>query len=250
MAPDLQIITILIVLFTFAATLIIRRRRPLPMRPISAYEVLPDLANESIEASRPLHIGLGGASLGDENTILTLVAAEAAYYAIQPATIGDAPPIVTTSETSTLPLAVDTLRRAYASRGMIDAYRGTSARWYPAGPRALAYSGALTTLAGDDQLSSHVLVGQYGVELALVLASASRRGLTTIASSSTLTGQAVAYAMADHALIGDELYGGAAYLGKLPHLANRNLTIDLMRWLLIVILLLLMAYNLAQQYGR
>ena len=249
MASDVQIITILIILFTFAASLIIRRRRPLPMRAISAYTVLPDLANESIEASRPLHIGLGGSALGGENTMLALVAAEAAYYAIQPATISDAPPIVTTSETSTLPLAVDTLRRAYASRGMIDAYRGTAARWYPAGPRALAYSGALTTLPADDHLSSHVLVGEFGVELALVLASANRRGLTTIATSNSLTGQAVAFAMADHALLGDELFGGAAYLGKLPHLSNRNVTIDLLRWVLIVIIVLLMAYNLAQQFG-
>ncbi|QPC83485.1 hypothetical protein G4Y79_03630 [Phototrophicus methaneseepsis] len=249
MASDVQVITIIIIVVTFAVSLIVRRRKPAPLRPISAYSVLPTLAGESIESSRPLHIGFGGASLGDENTMLALVAAEAAYYAIQPATIGDIAPILTTSETSTIPLAVDTLRRAYASRHMLASYTSTNVRWYPAGPRALAYSGALTTLAGDDRINSHVLVGRYGVELSLVLASAGRRGLTTIATSSTLEGQAVAYAMADHALIGDEIFGGAAYLSGSAHLANRNLTIDLLRWALIIAMLLLLAANLAQQYS-
>lgn len=249
MATELQVLALLVVLVAFVTTLLVRRRRPTPLRPIDAYKVTPTLAAASIEAGQPLHVGLGGIGPGENDTVLALVAAEVAYYTSLPATVGDVSPIYTTSQTEMLPLAIDTLQRAYNARHMLEGYHPVNVRWYPSGQRALAYAGAVSTLPGDDRLASNVLIGRFGPELALMLDASQRYNVPSIAYSTELTGQAIAYALADHALIGDEVYNAGAYLSGRANLTNRSLTLDLLRWVLVFVMFVLFLINLIQQAG-
>lgn len=242
MSSTTQVVSIVIILLALATNLIltqsIRRRRAVPLRPIRAFEMLPLMIGEAVEADRPLHLSFGHAGVGGESTVLALATAELAYQAARRAAIGVTAPIVTVSNTSALPLAQDTLRRAYFSRDRMVPYSGSRARWYPSGSQSLAFAAALTATIGDDRVAGNVLAGQYGSELALVLEQAQRRRVPTIATSASLDGQAVAYAMSDFPLIGEEVFAAGGYLGDTASQTAVLAAQDVLRWLLILAILL------------
>lgn len=230
-----QVITTLILLATLVVSVIAtqfirRRRQAFPMRAIPAYETIPLMVGEAIEAGRPIHVSFGSAGLGGNNTALALASAEMFYQVAQHNLPGAT--VLTMSDPSALPLGYGTLRRAFASRR--DRQSASSARWYPAGSRSLAFAAALTGMLGDERVSGSVLVGSYGAELALILEAAARRRQSSVAGSVDLDGQAVAFAMADQALIGEEMFIAGAYLGDSATQRGSVVTLDVLRWLLIL----------------
>lgn len=229
----LAITVILGVLVLNAITIVVRRRGVLPMRRLRALEHLPFMMSADIESGRSTHFSMGHSAIGTDDTMLALSSADFIMLAAQSATVGDAPPIITTSATSTIPLAIDTVRRAYQLRDRLTDFQPVQARWYPQGVNSLAYAGAITALQADDKLGGNVLVGRFGAELALITFGAQRHEQAVIAGSDRLTGQAVAYAMADAAVIGEELFALPGYMSEQPHLAHRNITLDIVRGLLI-----------------
>jgi hypothetical protein len=236
----LGILVILLTLVTIViVTQFIRRRRDLvALRRIPAYERLPVMAGQSIEAGRPLHISLGSAGIGGESTVLTITSAELAYQLARRTATGDAPPILTLSAASALPLGQDTLRRAYQSRGLPERYKARNVRWYPSGAGGLAFAGGVAVMMHEDRIVGNVMAGSYGPELALILDTSARHGLPSIAVSDQLEGQAVAYAMADDALIGEEIFAAGSYLGGGASQIGESVAIDLLRWLLIAVLVI------------
>lgn len=253
MDGTIQIITVLILLLTMVVSVIVtqfvRRRRDLyALRPIPAYRALPLVVGEAIEANRPIHVSFGSAGLGGGTTPLTLASAELFYQTAERAAIGGVSPILTVSDPTAIPLGQDTLRRAYQSRGLLDSYQGGSVRWYPAGARSLAFAAALTATMGDDRVSANILVGSFGSELALVAEASARRDRTIIASSDQLEGQAVAFAMADYPLIGEEIFTAGAYLGDSPaHIAG-VVTQDVLRLVLVLAILIPTVFALGDAF--
>lgn len=248
-------LTILILIITFVAmvigTQVIRRRRAaFPLRAIPAYTSLTPLVGAAIEANRPVHLSAGSAGLGGENTVLALANAELFYRVAQQAAIGATPPLITTSDTTAIPLSYDTLRRAYESRGLLGGYRASSVRWYPAGPRSLAYAAVLTASISVNNVNTNILVGSFGPELALVAEAAARRDQAVIAASDQLDGQAVAYAMSDQPLIGEEIFAAPAYLGDEASFRAALVTQDLLRWLLIIGIVVLSVATVDEGFAR
>lgn len=242
-----QYLTILIIVgvFVLNAVNIVVRRRGFPlMRKIDALDSFAHTANESIEANRPLHIGLGNITPGTESTMLALVTTEFANYAAQHVTVSDSSPILTVSAAVAIPLATDTLKRAYESRNLLDRYRFDFARWYPSGSQSLAYAAAVTSMQNDDHLGANIFIGDYGAELALMIRASRRHEHTAIAGSTSLVGQAVAYGMANHALIGEEVFAASGYLSGNHSLGVRNVSIDIVRVLIALIIIILTVFSL------
>jgi hypothetical protein len=238
-----QVITVLILLLAMVISVIVtqfilRRRNLVTLRTIPAYAELPLRVGEAIEANRPIHISLGSAGLGGGNTLLTLASAELFYQTAQRAAIGAVPPILTVSDPTAIPLGQDMLRRAYRARNLLERYPLGSVRWYPAGARSLAFAAALTATLADDRIANNVLVGNFGPELALVTDTAARRDQGVIAASDQLEGQAVAYAMSDQPLIGEEIFTAGAYLGDSATQTGSVVTMDILRLLLILAMLI------------
>lgn len=234
-----QIIAIFVLIIAFVAVVAMPRfGRKRPHRRIPAYEMLPAMVGTAIEADKPIHLSLGGAGVGSEQTILAISSAELVYYVASRATIGDSSPILTVSNPLSLPLAQDTLRRAYHSTGLSNRFSGLSARWYPSGRRSLAFVAGISGMLGVERPAAHVLVGSYGAELALILMGTTRRRVTTIASSDQLDGMAVAYVLSDAPLLGEEMFVSNAYLGDAKDAIRSDTTaLDLLRWLVILTML-------------
>lgn len=237
-----QVLALLIVVVALVVVVIVtqflRRRGDLfALRRLAAYDALPGFVSRAIETDQRLHLSLGSAGIGGETTLLAVVSAELAYQVAREAAIGDTPPLFTLTDASALPLAQDTLRRAYANRGRLAALQPGSTRFLPAGTRSLAFAAAVTAMQHDDRLSGHVLAGRYGPELALILEAAARRGLPTVAVSDQLEGQAIAYALADDPLIGEEVFAAGAYLGGGASQKAGIVATDMLRWLVILVMI-------------
>ncbi len=224
---------VLAVLFVFATVVLVytaryfqRRGRQRALRRIAGVERVGEWTKQSIEANRPLHLALGGAAVGEDNTAVALAGAEFFHHLVERANASDVSPIVTMSAASSIPLGQDTVRRAWRSGDYL-----ARAQWYPPD---IAYAAAVTgALQGEDP-AAHILAGSFGPELALMIDTAGRRGQGSLAVSDRLEGQAVAYAMADEYLIGEEIFAAAGYATDDGRAQADAIVLDVWRALLIM----------------
>src|SRR5690606_19929656 len=90
---------------------------------------------------------------------------------------------------------------------------------------------------GDERVSGGVYVGEFDASLALPLEAIARRRGTTVAGSTHLEGQAVAYALADSPILGEELFVSGAYLGDPASEKAVLVALDVLRWLVVAALI-------------
>lgn len=249
-----QVISILLIVLALVVSIIAtqfvrRARNRFPLRVIPAFSVLPDYVGLSIEANSPLHLAMGSSGVGGTSTLLSLASAEFFYQIAQRASISDVAPILTMSNASSLPLAQDTLRRAFISRGRATRYSFTNARWYPTGSRSMAYAAAITSLMNNKQPAANIFAGSFGIELGLMMEAGARRNIPSIGVSDQLEGQAVAYAFSEHVLIGEEIFAAGAYLGQGASQVAEQIALDMLRWLLIIGIVGTMLYGLFTRGG-
>jgi hypothetical protein len=85
----------------------------------------------------------------------------------------------------------------------------------------------------SENASSHILIGNFGPEVGLLIQAAEQQRAFTLAASDALPAQAVLYATSGEMLIGEELYAIPAYLNAgTVHTASLRLQ-DILRWLII-----------------
>lgn len=248
---DLQIVATLGLLliagasFYLASLRLRRRRTPLDLRYIRGYDLMPYAIDESVESGRPMHFSFGASAVGGETTPAALAAAGLMYYLIRRLSFERNLPLITLSDPITLALGSDTLRRAYMARDNLEAYRWNTTTWYPQGERSLAFGAGAAAHSANMDVSSHVLLGAFGLEIAYLLESGRRRGQRLIANSTQLEGQAVAYVMADEKIIGEEIFVGDAYLNPSDVLSLSSLIAqDTLRWVVIILIIIGVIVNL------
>lgn len=212
------------------------------LRPMSAFERVPDWSSQAIEADRPLHLAFGSASIGEDNTATALANAELFHHIIEKNSAADTPPALSTSAPTTVPLA-----SAKVDAAWMGADAAHNVHWYPQGKRALGYAAGVTAVIGDGEPPAHILAGSFGAELGLILDSARRNRQGTLAVSDQLQGQAVAYAMADEALIGEELFAAPAWVSDEGRAAADAIVMDVWRALLMILVTLALVLGMAGQ---
>ncbi len=208
-----------------------------PLRTIAAYTRIPLAAGEAVESGKVVHLSFGSSAVRDSTTLSALAASAILYHFAERAALGDRQSMVTMSDPVTLGLGQDTLRRAYKSQGVLGKYQTTMARWYPQGPLSLAFAAGVGTAMADEGIATNVLLSRFGPELMLIGESAVRNNQSIIAQSDQISGQAVAYVIADMPLIGEELYVGEAYLGRSSLALGGVIAQDILRYLVIVIII-------------
>ncbi len=226
-------LTVVLLVIAFAATLVGRfvvRRFGMRLRRIPAYEALPLLTADAVESNHRLHFSLGQSALVGESTVSALVGAELFYRLAARLAVAEQTPTLSLAHPLTLPLAQDTLRRAYEHRQHLEKWRSRLAAWYPEG---IAFAAGVASLSADRHDHSLVLLGRYREELALLGEGALRHDQRMIAHSDWVEGQAVAFAQAAHVLLGEELYVGSAYLGGNALERGGVLALETLRWLVI-----------------
>jgi len=248
---------LLLVLF-FAALIVVltpivwragrQGRNPLPpLRPIDGYSSVPRAIGEAVETGRRLHVSLGSGAVGGGETAAVLAGLTVVEQLAQSASISDKPPVVTSGDGLATILAQDTLRRVYAQQNVLERYDPNSARLAGATPLSFA-AGAMLTVP-EASVAANFLTGSFGSEIAPVAEAGARAGITQIAGAPDPTAQAVAYAVADHPLVGEELFVAGAYLrrgpGQAAHIASAYAQ-DVLRLAIVAIMI---ALSLARATG-
>ncbi|MBM4422099.1 MAG: hypothetical protein FJ030_01745 [Chloroflexi bacterium] len=211
------------------------RSKMLGLRPVDAFNDLPQKAGESIEGGTRIHVSLGAGAVGTETTTGALAGITVLESIADAATISDKPPVVTAGDGAAAMLAQETLRRAYERQNAAERYDHLSGRM--AGPTPLSFTvGAMTTLK-DENVSTSLLIGSFGNEVALMADAGWGENAHQIIGTDNAQAQAAAYVTADETLLGEDVYASGAYLlgGKPFHRASLHAQ-DVARLLIIAAL--------------
>jgi len=101
-----------------------------------------------------------------------------------------------------------------------------------------SYAAGVLPIIHDEHVSTNILLGHLGSEVALLTEAGDRTGSLIIAGSDDVSAQAVLYAAAEEPLIGEEVFAGGAFLGAgLAHVASLRVQ-DVFRWALVGIIIL------------
>ena len=144
------------------------------------------------------------------------------------------PPITTSGDATLAILSQDELKAASKfSEGV--AFDPTTGRLSGLSP--FSYAAGTIPAIRDENVSANVLMGNFGVEVALLTDAVERENTFVMAGSDNLAAQAVIYASAQEPLIGEEIYAAGAYVGSDPlHAASLSVQ-DILRWLIIAVIL-------------
>lgn len=233
------ILVLLLVLMLLYAVL--GRRWPAVFRPLRGFEALGIAIERAVEDGERVHLSLGtGPVHGTESaaafaglSVLGRVAAATA--------MSDRPGLATAGDGAVAVLAQDTLSSAYVRAGAGDRYRATLGRML--GPTPFAYLAALPTMLATEGVSVHMLLGAFGVEAALAADFGERHHAFVLAGTDDVQTQALLFPTAEHALVGEEVFAGGAYLNVGPlHQASLRAQ-DALRMLLVLLIVLGTAYQ-------
>ena len=219
-------------LLVLGFTLMGKKRPARSLQEIPAYIHLRRLAGLSVEAGTRLHVSLGRGGIIGLKGGVAMVGLAVLDRVARAAMISDRPPLATSGESTLSILSQDGFRNAYRAANSEAQFNPDSGRL--TGLTPLSYAAGVMTLPKDEQISTHILIGNFGSEAALIAEAAERNGSQVVAGSDQPAAQAVLYATATDPLIGEEVYAGGAYLSNsTAHIASLRAQ-DILRWLIIL----------------
>ena len=221
----------LIILFA-----VVGREQPPPkLRAIPAFNKLRRSIGLAVESGSRLHLSIGRGNLTGPESAVAFVALSVLERLIKLTSTSDRPPTATTGNASLAIVSQDTLIGTYRDIGISDRYTPTAGQL--TGFTPLSYAAGTTPIIQDEKTNTHILIGNFGNEIALITDAGERSGDLTLAGTDNLPAQAILYATAEEPLIGEEVFASGAYLrAGLMHFASLRAQ-DILRWLLVIIIL-------------
>ncbi|HEX9797369.1 MAG TPA: DUF6754 domain-containing protein [Anaerolineales bacterium] len=208
------------------------RRWPVVFRPLAGLDALGEAIERAVEDGKRVHLSLGTGSVigSDSAPALAGLATLSKIAAIT--SMSDKPVVATTGDGAMALLAQDTLRTAYDAAGARGRYEPTSGRLL--GPSPFSYVATLPTMLDTEDVAVHLMVGSFGVEGGLAADFGERQNALVLAGTDDVQSQALLYAIAEHPLIGEEVFATGAYL-DVSRLHRASLRAqDAIRFLLVV----------------
>jgi hypothetical protein len=132
-------------------------------------------------------------------------------------------------------LSQDTLQAAYQSAGVEELFQPTSGRL--GGLTPFSYAAGAMTVARQEQVSTDVLIGDFGPEIGLLTEASERENAALVAAASDPSAQSILFASVSEPLVGEELFAASAYIGADPAQRASLQVQDILRWLIILALL-------------
>ncbi len=227
-----------IIIFSIIALVlfsVLDRKKFLRIRPLKALLEFKKVFGFSIEQGKRMHISLGWSKIEEAQGAASLIALDSMTTYSQQSLLGDKPPIITSGSGDLTLLSQDIIKKSYRMNNAIDKYSVNRAFLTGISPYSYV-AGGMPILTKD--IATQSVIGHYGPEAGLLVESALRGNIYSLAATDSLTGQATMFALADEVLIGEELYA-------IPSLIDENSTNnaslhtqDLLRYLAIFALIL------------
>jgi hypothetical protein len=233
------ITALVLVIFTaglmITLTLSQRKERPSLLRDIPALIHLKNLLGLAVEQGSRIHVSLGKSSIIEPTSPSSLSGLASLEYIGKISSVSDRPPIATSGDGALTILSQDTMRSAFRTINALELYDPSRGRL--TGITPMSYIAGTLPVARQDNVSAHILVGNFGPEVALLVDAAERQGAVTVAGSDSLPAQAVLFAASTEPLIGEEIFAVPAYLEDAPMKSSSLKVQDILRWMVITGLL-------------
>lgn len=233
------IVALLLAIFT-------RRRKhgpQIPLRPLPSYTILREHIGHAVESGSQLHLTLGRAGLSSIASPTSLAALTVLDVLAKDGCANGTPPVVTVGEGTLLPAAQDSLLHAYNQAQFTSGFQPSAAQFIASETDPYPYAAGVTTFIHQSRISNNVAVGRFGAELALIAIDADRQATDQVIGTDDPLALAMATAVTDHVLIGEELLVAGAYLqGKPDQIASVQIQ-DLLR---LILSLTILGYALYQ----
>jgi hypothetical protein len=236
--PSLDPITVITWAVLLAIPMLLLRfitrhsRRTPELRPIAAWEALRGLVGRVTEEGKRVHLSLGRAAVGGEQTAVVSAALDVQRHLAHEGAALDTGPedpalVVTVADPLLMLAAQDALYRAYREVGHPAGYDATQVQLIA--PDPLAYAVGAQDRIDDERTAANVMVGHQGDEYLLLGETGAQRDLLQVAGSDALNAQALMVATADHVLLGEEAFAAGAYLTRRPALVASLQVQDVLR---------------------
>lgn len=217
------------------AFMFIKRRSPPVFREIAALTRLRRAAELAVEDGTRLHVSLGRGGLISPRGAVSLSALALLRQIGERTSLSDRPPVATSGDPLLAVLSQDTLKNAYRSAGVEELFQPTSGRL--AGMTPFSYAAGALTVTHQEQVSTNVLMGDFGPEAGLLTEASERENAALIAVTSDPVSQSILFASTNEPLVGEELFALPAYTGDDPAQRASLQVQDVLRWLIILALL-------------
>ena len=233
----LAIIVILAILL-FLLTRRVQAGTAVLLRPLQGYAGLRSQIGFAIESGSQMHVTLGQASLVGDASPTSLSAVTVLDYLAKDSCANATPPLATVGDGTLLPIAQASVYSAYKEAGNLDQFDTTAAQFVASANDSIAYGGGVGSLIHQEKVTSNIVMGRLGAELAIITEAADRKGIEQVIGSDDPTALALATAVTNNVLIGEELLASGAYLeGNPAQLASLQLQ-DILRWVIAFIILI------------
>ena len=234
---------LLIAALLLLALTFIKRKTPATFREILSLARLRKSAGMAVEEGTRLHVAVGRGNLTGQYGASGLAGLALLRQVSEQASISDRPALASAGDATLAILAQDTLNSAYKAAGAEELYQPSNGRL--TGLTPFSYAAGTMSLVRTEQISTNVLIGDFGPEAALIADAAERENALTVGAAGAPGAQAVLFAAASDPLAGEELFAAPAYVGRDPaHRASLQVQ-DALRWIVILALLGAAALKLA-----
>jgi len=222
--------------FSLSARRIQKGNSRFVLRPMAAMQRLRRAIGLAVEDGSRLHVSIGKASIISSNNASALVGLSTLERVGMLSSVSDRPPVATSGEGALALLTQDTLHAAYRIANISEYNDPAQARL--AGVTPFSYVVGTLPVVHDERVSAHILVGNFGPEIALLNDAAERENAFVLAASDAIAAQSVFYASAGETLLGEELFAVPAYLRAGPLYSASLRAQDVLRWIIVGILIL------------
>ena len=204
------------------------------LRPLPGFDDLKVQIGRAVESGRQMHVTLGQAGLNGSASPTSLAAVNMMGEVAKEACANDAPPLVTTGEATLMLTAQEKLRHSFEAANRPNDYRSHMVHFVAHDTDPYTYAGGVSGIMHQDKVTGNVMMGQFGPELMLMAEAAQRQDMTQVIGTDDPTAMALATAVTDNTLIGEELFAAAAYMDKTPERIASLRIQDIMRVLVMV----------------
>jgi hypothetical protein len=237
-AAQLAIVGVALLAFFLHQLLTRRLRKELSgsgterLRPLPPFELLKRQIGQAVESGSQVHVGLGRGGLAGRRSMGSVAGLQVLDSLAEESCANDTPPIITVGEGTLLPAAQDTIYRAYAQAGRLRDFVPDTARFMADAGQPLVYAAGAADAISSEEVTSNILMGYFGAEMALLTEAASRRRTEQIVGSDDPTALAIGAATTENLLVGEEFLAAGAYLEREPGQIAALRTQDVLRVLL------------------
>jgi hypothetical protein len=239
--PIVVVVFFILLPFRRIITFFVRRletEKGFTLRPLASFDAMQGQVGQAIESGSQMHVTLGQASVAGPNSPTTVAALVVLDHLAEDGCANGVPPLVTVGEGTILLAAQDSLYHGFAAANRPQDYRSRQAQFVAHDSDPFVYAGGVSAVLQQDKVIGNVMVGRFGAEVAIMSASAERRGIEQVIGTDDPTAMAIATAVTDNTLIGEELFAAGAYLkGKPDQIASLRIQ-DILRSLIMAAILI------------